>query len=103
MKYLLESSHSHIKNLPKPGLYVANYGSNGLQLVSVSYSQMTMEGIKLTGDVNFPAGEKSFIIDTSENPAVVEMQHAESGLLIYGILDFFGYYLICCKVPFARL
>ena len=35
--------------------------------------------MKLTGNKHVPAGEKTFIIDTSEYPPVVRMQHANIG------------------------
>ena len=80
-KYSLASSPTPNTKLPKPGVYVTEYGSydDSEGLIAVSYSQNDLEGMKLTGNKHVPAGEKTFIIDTFENPAVVKMQHANIG------------------------
>ena len=80
-KYPLTSSNSPNNNLPKPGVYVTEYGSydDSEGLIAVSYAQNNLEGMKLTGNKHIPAGEKTFVIDTSENPVVVKMQHANIG------------------------
>ena len=78
-KYQLTSSTSPDTNLPKPGVYVTEYGSydDSEGLIAVSYDDTNLEGIKLTGNKHVPAGEKTFMIDTLEN--TVEMQHANIG------------------------
>ena len=79
--YSLATSTTPNTNLPKPGVYVTEYGSydDSEGLVAVTYAEDNLEGIKLTGNKHVPAGEKTFTIDTSENPAVVKMQHANIG------------------------
>ena len=80
-KYSLNSSNSPNSDLPKPGVYVTEYGSydDSEGLIAVSYTENNLEGMKLTGNKHVPAGEKTFIIDTSEYPPVVRMQHANIG------------------------
>ena len=80
-KYSLPSSTTPNNQLPKPGVYVTEYGSydDSEGLIAVSYAQNILEGMKLTGNKHVPAGEKTFVIDTSENPLVVKMQHANIG------------------------
>ena len=80
-KYSLASSATPNAKLPKPGVYVTEYGSydDSEGLIAVSYAQNNLEGMKLTGNKHVPAGEKTFIINTSENPLVVRMQHANIG------------------------
>ena len=62
-------------------MYVTEYGSydDSEGLLAVTYAEDNLEGIKLTGNKHVPAGEQTFTIDTSENPVVVKMQHANIG------------------------
>ena len=80
-KCLLRSSAIPNSNLPKPGVYVTEYGSydDSEGLIAVSYNGQSLEGMKLTGNRHVPAGEMTFRMDVSVNPVDVKMQHSNIG------------------------
>jgi len=66
--------------LPKPGLYVTEYGEydDSTGLIAVSYNGSLIVGVKMTGNQFVPAGETTFQINMTDNLSV-RMQHASMG------------------------
>jgi len=66
--------------LPRPGLYVTEYGEydDSTGLIAVSYNSSHMMGVKMTGNQFVPAGEVTFLISLEEG-LTVRMQHASRG------------------------
>merc|ERR1711936_700509 len=67
-------------DLPKPGLYVTEYGEydDSTGLIAVSYNGSIIVGVKMTGNQFVPAGETTFQINMTDNLSV-RMQHASMG------------------------
>jgi hypothetical protein len=58
-----ENARSCLPHLNLEGLWIGKYGSQGYQMINVTYAGDTLIAYKVTGDENVPRGEISFKAD----------------------------------------
>ncbi|XP_023931335.1 F-box only protein 31 [Lingula anatina] len=65
----------------RPGLFKASYGAHGTELILVSYKGLEMQGYKVSGDPNVPAGQISIRADLTQSLILSEEQQSSVQLL----------------------
>jgi len=66
-----------------PGLFKGTYGPHGIELILLRFNRETtkLEGFKVTGDVNVPADENSFVADLNRPMVLTEEQQLTTRML----------------------
>jgi hypothetical protein len=94
-KLEFRASSSRQSLLPRPGLWMAPYGSHGNEFISLSYCNNQLCITKITGDLNVPRGEASILmklddikeaqyLGSEDSPTLLASQQLLRGVIYNG-------------------